>query len=98
MIPLRILLKGFLSYRDRAEFDFRDETLWMLTGPNGSGKSAVFDAMTYALFGEHRLSERRFGKRAADGLIHKDAAGLEVAFEFEHAHKHYRIRRVLKRG
>jgi DNA repair protein SbcC/Rad50 len=93
MIPNRISLKGFLSYREAVEFDFQGEPLWMLSGPNGSGKSAVFDAMTYALFGTHRL-----GSQNADALIHKEADALEVVFEFEHAGHDYRIRRALRRA
>jgi DNA repair exonuclease SbcCD ATPase subunit len=93
MIPNRIFLKGFLSYREPVEFDFQGEPLWMLTGPNGSGKSAIFDAMTYALFGTHRL-----GSHNADELIHKEAEALEVVFEFEHAGTQYRIRRALRRA
>ncbi len=93
MIPNRISLKGFLSYRDAVEFDFQGEPLWMLTGPNGSGKSAIFDAMTYALFGTHRL-----GSQNADELIHKEAEALEIVFEFEHAGRQYRIRRALRRA
>ena len=54
MIPLRIMLKGFLCYRDEQEVLLDGSSLWMLAGLNGSGKSAVFDAMTFALFGCHR--------------------------------------------
>ena len=54
MIPVRVKLAGFLSYADERELSFDGSSLWLLSGPNGSGKSAVFDAITYCLFGEHR--------------------------------------------
>jgi len=54
MIPQRVYLRGFLSYRDEQEVRFDGSSLWMLSGLNGSGKSSVFDAVTYALFGHHR--------------------------------------------
>src|SRR5258708_23256135 len=54
MIPLRVSLEGFLSYKDKQIIDFEGSSLWMLCGPNGVGKSAVFDAITFALYGYHR--------------------------------------------
>src|SRR5439155_1209563 len=73
MIPRRVSLRGFLCYREEQEIDFAGSTLWMLAGLNGSGKSAVFDAVTYALFGHHRG-----GSQHAAEPINKDADGLQV--------------------
>jgi exonuclease SbcC len=92
MIPQRILVKGFLSYRDEQEVTFDGDSLWMLTGPNGSGKSTVFDAVTYALFGQHRG-----GKQNAKELINKDSDGLVVEFDFSLDGQLYRAHRTLKK-
>ncbi|MFO0809606.1 MAG: SMC family ATPase [Gemmataceae bacterium] len=92
MIPQRVMLRGFLCYRDEESIDFTGSTLWMLAGLNGSGKSAVFDAVTYALFGWHRG-----GAQNATELINKDSNSLEVEFEFQHDGVSYRIRRTIKR-
>src|SRR5262245_13574276 len=93
MIPQRILLQGFLCYRQRQELFFEDAPLWMLSGLNGSGKSAVFDAVTYALFGGHRG-----GKQNAEDLINKECDGLAVEFDFHLADGAYRIKRTLRRA
>jgi DNA repair exonuclease SbcCD ATPase subunit len=93
MIPLRIRLKGFLSYREEQEIDFQGGTLWMLAGPNGSGKSSIFDAITYALFGAHRG-----GQQNVEELIHKEANTLEVEFEFRIQDQHYLIQRNAKKS
>lgn len=92
MIPLRIRLKGFMSYRDEQELSFEGATLWMLAGQNGAGKSAVFDAMTYALYDQHRL-----GAQHADELINKERDELLVDFEFRSGDDTYRILRTLSR-
>jgi exonuclease SbcC len=92
MIPLRVKLRGFLSYRDEQALDFTEAPLWMLAGPNGSGKSAVFDAVTYALFGQHRG-----GGKDADELINKQSDGFAIEFEFALGDANYLIRRTLKR-
>ena len=90
MIPRRILLQGFLCYREAKAIDFDDSPLWMLSGLNGSGKSAVFDAVTFALFGGHRG-----GQRNAEELINKESDGLLVELDFCLGDERYRIKRTL---
>lgn len=92
MIPRRVSLRGFLCYREEQEIDFAGSTLWMLAGLNGSGKSAVFDAVTYALFGHHRG-----GSQHAAELINKDADGLQVEFDFLLDGDLYRAKRTLRK-
>src|SRR5262245_39096731 len=90
MIPRRVELENFLSFgTPAAEIVFADdEPLWVLGGPNGVGKSAVFDAITYCLFGCHRG-----GKQEADQLVRHGANGFQVAFEFEFTGTDYRVTR-----
>lgn len=92
MIPRRIALKGFLCYRAEQVIDFDGADLWVLSGRNGSGKSAVFDALTFALFGAHRG-----GQRSAVKLINADSPGFEVTFDFDLGGDRYRIQRSLRR-
>jgi DNA repair protein SbcC/Rad50 len=79
VIPKRILLENFLSFGSAGtEIAFGDdEPLWVLGGPNGVGKSAVFDGMTYALYGEHRG-----GASDHTSLVRHGANGFRVVFEF----------------
>src|SRR5438128_9378305 len=93
MIPRRVSVRGFLCYREEQEIDFGGATLWMLAGLNGSGKSAVFDAVTYALFGHHRG-----GASGAAELINKDADGFAVEFDFLLDRDVYRVKRTLRKG
>src|SRR5438270_1839433 len=92
MIPQRVYLRGFLSYRDEQEVRFDGSSLWMLSGLNGSGKSSVFDAVTYALFGHHRG-----GRVEAHELINKDSNGAVIEFDFTQDGERYRARRTLQR-
>jgi DNA repair protein SbcC/Rad50 len=93
MIPQRVKLKGFLSYKDEQEVRFDGSPLWLLAGFNGSGKSSVFDAVTYALFGHHRG-----GSRNADELINKDCDRLLIEFEFSLDGEAYLIKRTVQRS
>ncbi|MEJ2747878.1 MAG: AAA family ATPase [Anaerolineae bacterium] len=51
MIPLRLELTNFLSYRDTAVPNFNGIHLACISEANGAGKSTIFDATTWALFG-----------------------------------------------
>lgn len=93
MIPYRIKLSGFLSYKDEQEVRFGGAAVWMLAGTNGSGKSSVFDAVTYALFGHHRG-----GSQNAAELINKDSSALAVEFDFKLDGRLYRAKRTLRRS
>lgn len=89
MIPRRVELTNFLSFGERQTLEFTDdEPLWVLCGANGVGKSAVFDAMTFALFGSHRG-----GSQNAEELIRHGANSFLVVFEFEFNTTRYEVHR-----
>ncbi|HEY2784940.1 MAG TPA: SMC family ATPase [Fimbriiglobus sp.] len=93
MTPVSVKIAGFLSYADEQELSFDGAGLWLLAGPNGSGKSAVFDAMTYALFGAHRGGTQNAGE-----LINKEGTSLSVEFDFTLDGKLFRAKRTLRRA
>lgn len=92
MIPQRVKLSGFLSYKDEQEVRFDGSQLWMLWGTNGSGKSSIFDAVTFSLFGHHRG-----GSQSAIELINKESNTLAVEFDFTIEKVLYRIKRTVRR-
>jgi exonuclease SbcC len=90
MIPIRLRLKGFLSYREAAEVDFTGFELACISGPNGAGKSSLLDAMTWALFGQARKRD--------ESVINAASTAAEVVFIFAYESSLYRIQRALARG
>ncbi len=94
MIPLRVYLKNFLCHSEQ-EFRFDGHPVWLLHGSNGVGKSAVFDAMVYALFGEH--SRREGVPNAVGDLIRYGESSMRVEFDFEYRDRRYRVWRIRNR-
>ncbi len=90
MIPLKLTLRGFLTYRDQETLDFENVRTAVIIGENGHGKSALFDAITYALFGKHRGgSQPRY-------LVNQECRELAVRFEFQGPDgRRYRVDRSL---
>ena len=90
MIPRRLRLKNFLSYRE-CEIDFTGLHLATLAGRNGDGKSALLDAITWALWGEAR-------GRVEDDRIRHGADDMRVELDFEVDADRYRAIRKRTRG
>ena len=95
MIPCTVELTDFLSHRCAGEpivFDFDGAVLWSVSGDNGAGKSAIFDAITWTLFNEHRG-----GTQDAKRLISHGADMCSAAFTFALDGERYRVERSLRR-
>lgn len=90
MIPIRLTLSGFLSYRDPVEIDFSSFDLACISGSNGAGKSSLLDAITWVLFGQARKRD--------DSLVNLQATAAEVSLEFAYEHNTYRVLRARPRG
>lgn len=92
MIPLRLRISGFLSYRDPVELDFDSFDLACISGNNGAGKSSLLDAVTWVLFGEAR------GKSSDIINLNQDVKAAEVMLTFAYESNIYRVQRSLPRG
>jgi len=92
MIPIKLRISGFLSYRDPVEVDFTGFDLACISGANGAGKSTLLDAMTWSLFGQARKRD--------ESLIntHPEVKAAEVTFDFAYEGAVYRVQRTLPRG
>jgi DNA repair protein SbcC/Rad50 len=100
MIPIRLELTDFLSYRGFHALDFASIHVASIVGPNGSGKSALLDAISWVLFGrsrEHRISGRKTNKQR-DAVINDLADSCEVSLEFEVEGNRFLVNRAIDRG
>lgn len=83
MIPVRLELQGYLSYRDKQviEFDRLNEAgLFGIFGGVGSGKSGILEAITYCLYGKlERLNQR---ENINYNLMNLQSNEMKLLFEF----------------
>lgn len=94
MRPLQLKISAFGPYAELQELDFTklgQNGLYLITGDTGAGKTTIFDAITFALFGEASGESRR-----ADMLRSKYARAETPTFvelELLHGEKVYTVRR-----
>lgn len=90
MIPLKLHIAGFLSYRQPVELDFTVFDLACISGQNGAGKSSLLDAITWVLFGEARKKD--------ESIINLQSKAAEVWLTFEYEGSRFRVQRTLPRN
>ena len=94
MRPLKLTIAGFGPYAGIQELNFEalgKSGLYLITGDTGSGKTTIFDAITFALFGE-----ASGGDRQPDMLRSKYARGADptyVELTFSYDGQTYTVRR-----
>lgn len=92
MIPVKLNLRNFLSYRENVpSLDFTGVHVACLCGDNGHGKSALLDAITWCLWGKAR-------GQVQDDLVSYGADEARVELDFLARDSCYRAVRSRRRG
>lgn len=94
MRPKKLIMSAFGPYAKKVEIDlekFGERGLYLITGDTGAGKTTIFDAITYALYGEASGAIRTtdmFRSKYADATT-----PTEVSLVFEYRGKEYTVKR-----
>ena len=94
MRPIKLTMTAFGPYSERTEIDFTllgNRGLYLVTGDTGAGKTTIFDAITFALYGEASGEVREAGMLRSK---HADPdVPTEVTLSFLYGGKEYCVRR-----
>lgn len=93
MRPLKLTISAFGPYAGEQYIDFTrlNEQIFVISGPTGAGKTTIFDAISFALFGEASGSSRDRDSLRSDFALPETETYIEL--EFELRGKTYKIRR-----
>ncbi|MDR2788368.1 MAG: SMC family ATPase [Candidatus Accumulibacter sp.] len=98
MKPLRLTMSAFGPYADTQSVDFTrlgTSGLYLITGETGSGKTTIFDAISFALFGEASGKARnRYQMLRSDFADEKARTFVEL--DFSSANDVYSIKRAIR--
>ncbi|MBR2592994.1 MAG: SMC family ATPase, partial [Firmicutes bacterium] len=94
MKPVKLTLSAFGPYPKKVVLDMEklgSSGIYLITGDTGAGKTTIFDAITFALYGEPS------GDRREASMLRSKYADAETPtfaeLEFTYQNKAYRIRR-----
>lgn len=94
MKPLKIHMKNIGPFIDE-ELDFTElDEVFLLCGDTGAGKTTIFDAMTFALYGEF-LGARKGKSKDFRSQFASDGDESLVEFEFSSGGEKFRVARTL---
>lgn len=104
MKPLNLTLHAFGPFEGTQEIDFSrfsDDGIFLITGKTGSGKTTIFDAISFALYGEPSGSVRQSDSLKSDFAPLSETCWAELCFLSQN--EKYTVRRtpqqiVLKRN
>ena len=95
MRPVKLVMSAFGPYAKEEVVDFsllNEKNIFLITGTTGAGKTTIFDAISYALFGEASGSSRENESLRSDFADVKRLTYVELDFELKG--ELYHIRRV----
>lgn len=106
MRPVKLLLSAFGSYATKTMIDFEQarQGIFLITGDTGSGKTTIFDAITYALYGETSGGMRSGSMMRSQYAAEDEKTYVEFSFDYRgdvyqiRRNPEYRITKLLKNG
>jgi len=94
MRPINLIIEAFGPFAGKEEIDFTklNSGLFLITGDTGAGKTTIFDAITFALYGEASGKNRKSTMLRSD--FAEDDKITRVEFSFLYGEKEYRVTRT----
>jgi len=94
MRPKKLIISAFGPYAGKVELDLDtlgQNGLYLITGDTGAGKTTIFDAITFALYGESSGANR--DATMFRSMYAKPETPTEVELYFSYAGKEYYVKR-----
>lgn len=94
MKPIKLCMSAFGPYAEKVDIDFEKlgtNGLYLITGDTGAGKTTIFDAITFALYGEPSGNVRESSMLRSKYALDTTPTYVELTFLYQN--RQYHIRR-----
>src|SRR5690554_5632884 len=94
MKPIKLTISAFGPYSDKIQLNMSQlgyHGIYLITGDTGAGKTTIFDAITFALYGEASGANRDAKMLRSKYADPETPTYVEMIFSY--ANKEYKIRR-----
>ena len=96
MKPIHLILSAFGPYADETHVDFSrfgEDGIYLIAGDTGAGKTTIFDAISFALYGEASGGKERRRSKSFRSDYASARTETFVELTFRHRGETWRIRR-----
>ncbi len=96
MRPIKLTMQAFGPYPDRITIDFDalyEQGIFLVTGETGAGKTMIFDALSFALYGETSSGNQRRNSKSLRSHFADPALETYVELRFSHKGEQFSVTR-----
>ena len=93
----KVVIKGFMRFKDRIEIEFPQGQVTLIAGENGAGKTSILDAVCLCFYGKtfRTSGTARSGFLSTQDLINHDSEKATIEVEFENYGHNYVVTRSI---
>jgi exonuclease SbcC len=96
----KVVIKGFMRFKDRVEIEFPQGQVTLIAGENGAGKTSILDAICLCFYGKtfRTSGTAKSGFLNIRDLVNHNSEDAVIEVEFENYGHNYVVKREITRS
>lgn len=96
----RLVLIGFIRFKDTVEIEFPQEQVTLISGENGAGKTSILDSICICLYGKtlRTAGQIKSGYLRLPDLVNHQSERAAIKLEFENFGHNYVVTREISKS